>query len=132
MQLTFDTFGSRSDPALLLLSGLGAARDQWRESFCGELARAGIFVVRVDNRDAGDSPSAGHLGTVSIGSVLSDLDSDRTPEVPYRVVDMAGDVERLLDHLDLDSAHLCGASMGARLRSSWRSRVRAESPLCPR
>ena len=36
----------------------------------------------------------------------------RTSPVPYTLVDMADDAKALLDHLQIDRAHVVGASMG--------------------
>ena len=112
MNLAHDTFGSSADPALLLLTGLGASRRQWRESFCAELATAGVFVVRIDNRDAGESPSCDHLGRADLASILRALENGSPPRIPYTLADMANDAVALVDSLELSSFHLCGASMG--------------------
>lgn len=70
------------------------------------LAEAGHHVVRFDNRDVGLST---HL----------DLPAPQPHEVvlrrrrpPYTVSDMANDAVGLLDALDIEAAHVVGASMG--------------------
>src|ERR687885_2200424 len=55
VELAYETFGQPSDPALLLVMGLGTQMLGWREAFCAQLAERGFFVVRYDNRDTGRS-----------------------------------------------------------------------------
>ena len=112
VELEYDTFGSASDPALLLVMGLTAQMTTWDEVFCRMLAAGGRFVIRFDNRDCG-------LSTKFDGQV-ADLDGAMTaaftdtppPAVPYLLSDMAADAIGLLDHLGIERAHIMGASMG--------------------
>ena len=53
IEIEYETFGSRTDPALLLIMGLGAQLTLWPETICEGLAAQGFFVVRYDNRDVG-------------------------------------------------------------------------------
>ena len=46
IEIEYETFGSRKDPALLLIMGLGAQLTLWPESLCEGLAGRGFFVVR--------------------------------------------------------------------------------------
>src|SRR3954469_873293 len=55
--LCYETFGDPSDPALLLIMGLGTQMIAWREDFCQLLVDRGFFVIRYDNRDCGRSSS---------------------------------------------------------------------------
>ena len=55
LELCYETFGDRSDPALVLIMGLGTQMIAWRDEFCEGLAARGFFVVRFDNRDVGRS-----------------------------------------------------------------------------
>lgn len=43
-----DTFGAKTDPAILLLHGAGNTKFSWHDTFCSELAAAGRFVLRYD------------------------------------------------------------------------------------
>jgi len=43
-----DTFGAKSDPAILLLHGAGNTQFSWHDAFCAQLAAAGRFVIRYD------------------------------------------------------------------------------------
>ena len=88
----YQTFGDPASPTVLLIMGLGFQLVHWPDRFCRTLVEYGFHVVRFDNRDAGRST---HL-----------------PGVTYTLEDMADDAVGLLDHLEVDSAHLVGASMG--------------------
>src|SRR3954447_3661635 len=45
IELCYETFGDRSDPALLLIMGLGTQMVAWREDFCRALADRGFLVI---------------------------------------------------------------------------------------
>ena len=53
VELEYETFGDVGGRPLLLVMGLGAQMIAWREAFCAQLAAAGHFVIRYDNRDTG-------------------------------------------------------------------------------
>ncbi|TAN21614.1 MAG: alpha/beta hydrolase, partial [Actinomycetota bacterium] len=53
IEIEFDTFGDPKSPSLLLIMGLGVQMIAWPEEVCAELADAGFFVIRYDNRDTG-------------------------------------------------------------------------------
>ena len=112
IQIEYDTFGHRSDEPLLLVMGLGAQMIHWRDEFCQELADAGHFVVRFDNRDAGLSEKFGHAGVPNIPELMLLQAAGQPVAVPYSLDDMAADAFGVMDALDLESAHICGASMG--------------------
>ena len=44
-------------------------------------------------------------------------------EVPYTLEDMAGDVIGILDELNIDKVHVCGASMGGIIAQILSSRL---------
>ena len=110
--LEFDTYGDRADRPLLLVMGLGAQMIHWRDEFCALLAERDHFVVRFDNRDSGLSEKFGHLGVPDMGEIAARLMAGEPAEAPYTLDDMAADSFGLLDELDIQSAHICGASMG--------------------
>lgn len=105
--LCYETFGDASDPTALLVMGLGTQMVAWHEDFCRQLAAAGFYVVRFDNRDIGHST---HLPgpPPTIRQLL--LRSKRAAH--YRLSDMTDDASRLLAELDLAPAHVIGVSMG--------------------
>src|ERR1700760_51818 len=107
VEICYETFGDPSDPAMLLIMGLGTQMVAWHDDFCSELASRGFFVIRHDNRDIGRST---HLSRFKPPSLLKLARRDRRP--PYTLADMAGDSVGVLDHLGIDKAHVVGASMG--------------------
>ena len=113
LKLHYEDMGDIDDPPVLLIMGLGAQMVLWRTEFCERLVRQGLRVIRYDNRDIGLSSkiephSSGQpLVTRLIRSWLG-LPS----KAAYTLEDMADDAAALLDHLDITTAHVIGASMG--------------------
>lgn len=110
--IEYDTFGSPTGRPLLLIMGFGAQMTRWRPEFCEMLADEGHYVIRFDNRDVGLSQKFGELGIPDMGQIAADAAAGKKPNVPYTLFDMANDAAGLLDALGLDTAHICGASMG--------------------
>jgi pimeloyl-ACP methyl ester carboxylesterase len=109
LNLCYETFGDRSDPALVLIMGLATQMVGWRDGFCETLAARGFFVVRFDNRDVGRSTRLDDLPVPTFWQLLR---RDKRA-ASYTLEDMALDVVGLLDHLEIERAHVVGASMGA-------------------
>lgn len=103
--LAYETFGTRGDPPVLLVMGLGTQMIGWPDDFCAALA-AGRHVVRFDNRDVGESDWI--EGEVDLAACLA----GDTSSALYTLEDMADDAAGLLDGLGFESAHVVGASMG--------------------
>jgi pimeloyl-ACP methyl ester carboxylesterase len=112
IEIEYDSFGSQQDRPLLLVMGLGGQLLMWDEGFCEALAERGHYVVRFDNRDVGLSTRFDAAGVPNVMELMMQAASGKTPAVPYTLDDMADDAAGLLDALGLDSAHVCGASMG--------------------
>lgn len=112
IELEYETFGSSSDPTLLLISGFTAQMTMWNTDLCHLLAQRGYHVVRFDNRDCGLSTKI-HGAEVNLNAVVgAAMMDEEPPAVPYLLSDMANDAIGLLDHLGVDTAHVMGASMG--------------------
>jgi len=109
IRIAYETFGDPSDPVLFLVAGLGAQMVSFDKRFCEALAPRGVFVVRFDNRDVGESTWLDESGTPDLVGVLS----GDTRGVPYTLDDMATDVVGLADAIGVKEFHLCGVSMGA-------------------
>ena len=112
VELAYDTFGDPSDAPLLLVMGLGAQMIRWHEAFCKLLAGKGYWVVRFDNRDVGNSTKFGEAGVPNIMALIQAAQSGEGVSAPYTLSDMAGDAVGLLDVLEVEKAHVVGASLG--------------------
>jgi pimeloyl-ACP methyl ester carboxylesterase len=105
--LCYETFGGESDPPLLLIMGLGTQMLGWPDEFCEQLAERGFHVVRFDNRDSGRST---HVDGPP--PPIRQLVTRRIHPVVYTLRDMAEDTLGLMRALEIEPAHLIGASMG--------------------
>jgi pimeloyl-ACP methyl ester carboxylesterase len=110
--LCYQTFGRRSDPAVVLIMGIGAQMVGWDDEFCEQLAQRGHFVIRFDNRDSGKSTRFDRAGVPDVMLALTRAWLRKPVDAPYLLSDMARDVAGLLDVLEIGKAHLVGASMG--------------------
>jgi pimeloyl-ACP methyl ester carboxylesterase len=109
VELYYEDLGDPSDPAVLLIMGLGAQLPMWPDGFCARLVDTGHRVIRFDHRDTG--LSAKMHGMHAEGSVYRRIGRyfmGRPSPVPYTLIDMVA----LLDHLGITSAHVVGASLG--------------------
>jgi pimeloyl-ACP methyl ester carboxylesterase len=105
--LCYGTFGEPTDPAILLIMGLGTQMVAWRDDFCRQLVDRGFFVIRYDNRDSGRSTSM-----KGAPITLRELVAKRVKKPPYTLAELADDAIGLLDRLGAQRAHVVGASMG--------------------
>ncbi len=112
IELYYETHGDRSDPAMLLINGFSSQINGWLDGFRESLAERGRYVISFDNRDVGLST---HLDGVEVHQAALAAGTggggDR-PTVPYLLADFASDAVGLLDHLQVDAAHIAGSSMG--------------------
>jgi pimeloyl-ACP methyl ester carboxylesterase len=107
IEIAYETIGDPSDPALLLVMGLGMQLIHWDRELCEQLAGRGFRVIRFDNRDAGRSTQI-HAPVPNPMRAMAGLKID----APYLLDDMADDAFGLLDHLGIEAAHVVGVSMG--------------------
>jgi pimeloyl-ACP methyl ester carboxylesterase len=97
VELCVETFGDRTDPAILLVMGSGASMDWWEDAFCARLQAGGRFVIRYDHRDTGQLVSY-------------------EPGAPaYSGADLVADAVGVIGALGLRTAHVVGMSMGGAL-----------------
>lgn len=109
VRLCYQTFGSPGDEPLLLVMGLGGPMTWWDPRLCEQLAEAGFYVIRYDNRDIGRSTRLS--GRVGLPQLVKAFLGVRV-RPPYTISDLAADAVGLLDALGIGSAHVCGMSMG--------------------
>ena len=107
IEIEYVTEGDPSDPALLLVMGLGAQLTTWPLGFVDGLRQRGFFIIRFDNRDSGLSTKFEGLPDIMAMFSGSDLSS-----TIYRIEDMADDAAALLAELGIAKTHVVGVSMG--------------------
>lgn len=112
LELAYDTHGDAALPPVLLIMGLGAQLVAWDDDFIELLLRRGLYVIRFDNRDVGESTHLDHLAQIPFLDAMMRLGAGESVPAPYSLSDMAGDTLGLLDALQLRSAHVVGLSMG--------------------
>jgi pimeloyl-ACP methyl ester carboxylesterase len=112
VHIAYQSIGRTSDPALILVMGLGGQLIHWPDEVVVALCQQGFRVIRYDNRDVGlstwvQAPSSANLTyevlRYKIGLPVSS---------PYSLTDMAGDAIGLMDALHIRQFHVLGASMG--------------------
>jgi pimeloyl-ACP methyl ester carboxylesterase len=108
LRLCYETFGLPDGEPLLLVMGLSSQMVLWDDEFCEQLADRGFRAIRFDNRDVGRSTI---LRDAPVPKPWQLLVRDRRAAA-YALDEMAADAIGLLDHLNIDSAHVVGASMG--------------------
>lgn len=111
-QLAWRSYGDAHLPPLVLLMGLGMPAMAWPESFVSALVQAGFCVYTPENRDvvAAASKERVYLGRLLWAGFRYLM--HRPVKAPYRLEDMASDVERFMDTVGIERAHVVGISMG--------------------
>src|SRR3954447_8255893 len=109
VELCSQPFGTPNGEPLLLVMGLGGPMTWWDPALCRMLVDRGFYVIRFDNRDSGRSSRM--TGRVTRATLVRAFAGQRV-RAPYTLTDMADNAFGLLDHLGLESAHVCGVSMG--------------------
>ena len=111
--LEAEDHGNRSNPAIVLIRGLGTQLVHWPANFIEGFVRAGFRCVVFDNRDVGLSarcPASGVTGDADEIIARATAGEDIPPA--YALDDMAADVIGLMDALEIEKAHVFGISMG--------------------
>lgn len=107
IEIAYETFGDPDAKPLVLVMGLNTQMIAWPDELCEGLAKAGHWVIRFDNRDIGESTHFTGVAAPPIAAVIA-----RRARPPYTIGDMARDLLGLMDALNVESAHVVGASMG--------------------
>ena len=134
INIWWEDFGDPSNPSVLLIMGANANCMQWPVEFINPLVANGFHVVRFDNRDVGKSTWFYKEGFISkiarllplsisknlinyVFNIVSDDEgnftgAEQSSNAKYDLNDMAKDAISLMDYLNIDKAHIVGASMG--------------------
>lgn len=110
--IEYETHGNPSDPTVLLIMGLGTQLIGWPPALCELLVNHGYHVVCFDNRDIGLSTRFDHERMPNIPALVLLKTLKLRASAPYTLEDMSNDAIALLDALDIERAHIVGASMG--------------------
>jgi pimeloyl-ACP methyl ester carboxylesterase len=108
IELAYEAVGDPADPPLILIHGLSRQLIDWRDDLIEAFAGRGLFVIRFDNRDAGESTHLHDAGPPDLAAVYSGDSS----AAAYTLSDMAADTAGLIESLGLGSAHVAGVSLG--------------------
>ena len=98
IKIWYENFGDPESSTVLLIAGSSGQATGWPMAFITPIVEAGYHVVRFDNRDVGFS------------TWIDEDGADR-----FTLEDMADDAIGLLDALNIEKAHLVGASMGGEI-----------------
>ncbi|NQY41742.1 MAG: alpha/beta hydrolase [Legionellales bacterium] len=108
----YQKFGSPSDQALILISGLGGQAVSWPKRFIDSIVEKKFYVIAFDNRDTGLSKKYNDFDASNLLEIIQILQSGEEFKPPYTLSDMADDILTLMAHLSIEKAHLIGSSMG--------------------
>ena len=112
VRIEVDDQGPADGPVVLLIMGLGMQLIAWPQTMVQMLVQQGFRVVRFDNRDIGLSQGFDAAGVPNMALAGLRHAMHLPVHSPYSLADMARDALGVLDALDIEQAHVCGASMG--------------------
>ena len=112
VSIAYTSAGEKDDPPVLMIMGLMASHKVWGEEIVNGLVDSGYRVILFDNRDTGESENLDRLGKPNLYWKFAMNYLGVNFSSPYTLNDMALDGLGVLDHLDIEKAHIVGASMG--------------------
>lgn len=128
ISITYEDSGPRGAPVIFLIMGLGGQLTLWPDEFVAALNAHGFRTIRYDNRDVGLSTRFDAAGVPNVKLLVVKSLLGLRPQTPYRIADMADDAIALMDALDIDRAHVVGASMGGMIAQHVAARVPERLP----
>ena len=154
VHIWYEEFGDINNETILLIMGANANCKQWPQEFIDELTAKNFRVVRFDNRDVGKSSWFGKEPTYNkflkilpeffleiivnriFGLAVDNKGKFKFSEsssVQYDLSDMAKDAVSLMDLLNIEKAHIVGASMGGMITQiialDYPERVKSITPI---
>ena len=112
VSIAYQSIGRASDPALLLVMGLGGQLIHWPDEVVEALCEQGFRVIRYDNRDVGLSSWRQAPASANLTFEVLRYKLGLPVSAPYTLTDMADDALGLMDALQVRQFHVLGASMG--------------------
>ena len=132
IDLWWEGHGNSANSPVLMIMGLNSNLKRWPPELIEGLVNQNLYVITYDNRDTGKSTWVTEESTIIkilkymptfvqepivdwfFDQMLDEEGRFKMGGVPseYNLEDMALDGIALLDHLEIDKAHIVGASMG--------------------
>jgi pimeloyl-ACP methyl ester carboxylesterase len=112
IKIHYQDEGHLTDPPLLLIMGLGSQLTLWPNELVENLINEGFRVIRFDNRDIGLSSVVNNGLRADLPRAMFRSRLGLPVDTNYSLYDMVRDTVGLLDALEIDKAHIVGASMG--------------------
>ncbi len=110
INIAYRDYGPINATPILLVTGLGAQLTLWPEFLIKDLQENNFRPIVFDNRDVGLSTRFSSEPSQTLNYIKYFLFIPINSE--YTIEDMASDGIAVLDHLEIDSAHILGMSMG--------------------
>ncbi len=132
IDIWWEEHGNKANPPVLLIMGLNSNLKRWPPELIEGLVNQNLYVITYDNRDTGKSSWVTEESAIIkilkimpafvqepivdwfFDQMLDEEGRFKMGGVPseYNLEDMALDGIALLDHLEVDRAHIVGASLG--------------------
>lgn len=132
IDIWWEEHGNRANPPVLMIMGLNSNLKRWPPELIEGLVNQNLYIITYDNRDTGKSTWVTEESAIIkilkymptfvqepivdwfFDQMLDEEGRFKMGGVPseYNLEDMALDGMALLDHLEIDKAHIVGASMG--------------------
>ena len=112
ISMSYLSLGDPEQPAIVMIMGLGASHVVWGDALVQGLEASGYRVVLLDNRDTGGSTRFDDWGQPTVWWQLLKRQMGFEVDAPYTLNDMAADTVAVMDVLEINNAHIVGASMG--------------------
>lgn len=112
VEIAYELYGNDTAPTILLIHGLGMPMTAWPIAMVNQLVEKGFRVLRIDNRDQGQSEKFDHLQMPNLIWQFFKLKLGLSVSAPYSLEHMMRDTLGTLDALNIQKVHVVGASMG--------------------
>ncbi len=112
VEIAYKVIGENDNPPVVLIMGLGASHALWGDDFVRGVEHAGYQVILIDNRDTGGSSRFTQWGEPTLWWQFLKNQFGFDVDAPYVLDDMATDAIAVMDELNIEKAHIVGASMG--------------------
>jgi len=110
IDIAYRDYGPINATPILLVTGLGAQLTLWPDFLIKDLQENNFRPIVFDNRDVGLSTRFSSQPSQTLNYLKYFMFIPINSE--YTIEDMASDGIAVLDHLNIDSAHILGMSMG--------------------